>query len=102
MAVDDVSIKVPFHLQTASTTINAAAEAITDELHALYQQLLPLETTWMGQAHTYYDGLQQEWNTAAEGLFGPDGVLGQIARAMGVNWNNYADSEASNAGTWQH
>lgn len=25
----------------------------------------------------------------ADGLFGPDGVLGRIAHAMNVNWNNY-------------
>jgi hypothetical protein len=45
---------------------------------------------------------QQEWNVAAEGLFGPNGILGEIAQAMNVNWGNYTDAEWSNIKTWRH
>ncbi|MGX9227921.1 hypothetical protein ACWV95_20050 [Streptomyces albus] len=46
--------------------------------------------------------MQNEWDIAAEGLFGYDGVLGRIAHAMNINWNNYSDAEWSNVSTWKH
>jgi WXG100 family type VII secretion target len=98
---DGTPIAVPTDLEGAGTYINGQASAIADELAALARQLAPLEGTWTGQAAVYYEGLQQEWNTAAEGLFAPDGVLGQIAHAMNVNWGNYSDAESSNVRTWQ-
>jgi WXG100 family type VII secretion target len=100
-AADSTPIAVPTDLEASGAYINSQASAIADELAALAQQIEPLQSTWTGQAATYYQGLQQEWNTAAEGLFGPDGVLGQIANAMNVNWGNYSDAEASNVQTWQ-
>ncbi|HEY6494949.1 MAG TPA: WXG100 family type VII secretion target [Trebonia sp.] len=98
---DSVPIAVPTDLEGVGAWLNEQAATISDELLALVHQLAPLQSTWTGQAATYYEGLQAEWNTAANGLFGPDGVLGQIATAMGVNWNNYADAEISNTKTWQ-
>ena len=32
---------------------------------------MPLQDQWQGPAQSYYQGLQQEWNIAADGLFGP-------------------------------
>jgi uncharacterized protein YukE len=75
---------------------------MADELQTLWTQLQPLQSSWTGKAQAYYEGLQQEWNMAAAGLFGPDGVLGQIAAAMNVTWGNYSESEAANQATWQH
>jgi WXG100 family type VII secretion target len=98
---DSTPIAVPTDLEGAGAYINGQAAAIADELSTLAQQLAPLEGTWTGQAAVYYEGLQQEWNRAAQGLFAPDGVLGQIAQAMNVNWGNYSDAEASNVRTWQ-
>lgn len=98
---DSIPIAVPTNLEGAGAYINSQAGAIADELAALARQLAPLQDTWTGQAAVYYEGLQQEWNRAAEGLFAPDGVLGQIAHAMNVNWNNYSDAESSNVRTWQ-
>jgi WXG100 family type VII secretion target len=98
---DDVPIAVPTDLEGAGTYINGQAGAIADELAALARQLAPLEGTWTGAAAADYQSLQQEWNRAAEGLFGPDGVLGLIAHAMNVNWGNYSDAETSNVRTWQ-
>jgi hypothetical protein len=46
----------------------------------------------------------QEWNTAANGLFGSaanEGLLGEIANAMGVAWGNYSDGEWANVSTWK-
>ncbi len=100
--IDGSSIVVPTDLEAAGTYINTQAQAMADELQTLASQLAPLQETWTGTAQTYYDGLQTEWNIAAAGLFGPDGVLGQIASAMGVTWGNYDESEAANTQTWQH
>jgi len=100
-SIDSTPILVHADLEAAGATINAQAQTISDELAALKAQLMPLAETWYGTANTYYEGLQQEWNIAAEGLFGPDGVLGRIAAAMDVNWANYSDAEWSNTQTWK-
>ena len=98
---DSVQIAVPVDLEAAGNYLNARAAQIADQLHNLAVQLEPIKATWTGQASTYYEGLQNEWNTAAAGLFAPDGVLGQIAHAMNVNWSNYSDAEFDNTRTWQ-
>jgi uncharacterized protein YukE len=94
-------LAVPSNLQGAGTYINGAAALIEGELVALKNQLAPLMESWTGAAQSYYEGLQMEWNVAADGLFGPTGVLGVIAQAMNLNWNNYTDCEWSNVQTWQ-
>ena len=101
-AVDGTSIQVPTDLEGASTYIRSMAETMIGQLQTLWSQLEPLQSTWTGQAQQYYQGLQDEWNTAANGLFAPDGVLGQVGAAVGTSWTNYADAETSNAGTWRH
>jgi WXG100 family type VII secretion target len=97
---DGTPIAVPTDLEASGAYISSQAGAIADELAALAQQLQPLEGTWTGRAAGYYEGLQQEWNLAAAGLFAPEGVLGQIANAMNVAWVNYSDAENSNVQTW--
>jgi uncharacterized protein YukE len=100
--IESSSIVVPVDLEGAGAYINARASEIAGELAALIRILAPLEATWTGQAYDYYHGLQQEWNIAAEGLFGPDGVLGIIANAMNVTWENYSGAEFANKQTWMH
>lgn len=100
--IEDTPILVHSELETAGASINTQAQAIVDELDHLKTLLAPLAETWVGAASTYYEGLQQEWNIAAQGLFGPDGVLGQIARALNVVWGNYSDAESANIQTWKH
>ncbi|MEV0279354.1 WXG100 family type VII secretion target [Streptomyces sp. NPDC050610] len=100
--IDNTSILVRAELEGAGTYINGLADQIADELHQLIVLLQPIAETWNGQAQTYYEGLQAEWNTAAEGLFGPEGVLGQISMAMNVNFANYSEAEWANVRTWQH
>ncbi len=99
--IASTNIAVPLDLEGAGAYINGQAAAITAELDALIKILAPLQDTWNGDASGYYTGLQMEWNTAAEGLFGPTGVLGQIANAMNVTWANYSDAEFANVRTWQ-
>jgi len=80
--------------------LNDKAQIITDQLEALQQQLLPISETWTGTAKEYYQGLQTEWNVAADGLFGQTGVLGKIAYALNLSWANYSDCEWANVRTW--
>ncbi|MFG2041286.1 WXG100 family type VII secretion target [Dactylosporangium sp. NPDC048998] len=94
-------LQVPSDLQGAGNYINGVATQIEAELSSLKSQLAPLMQTWTGAAQAYYEGLQQEWNVAADGLFGPTGVLGVIAQTMNLNWNNYSDCESSNVQTWK-
>ncbi|HLX51055.1 MAG TPA: WXG100 family type VII secretion target [Streptosporangiaceae bacterium] len=99
---DNTPILVAAELETVGTNLNNQAATISDELSQLASYLNQLPAIWQGAASDYYQGLQAEWNIAAEGLFGPDGVLGEIATAMNVSWNNYSDAEWSNSQTWQH
>ncbi len=93
---------VPSDLQGAGAYLNGLATVIDGELARLKNELAPLMDIWTGAAQSYYEGLQMEWNIAADGLFGPTGVLGIIAQAMNLNWNNYTDCEWSNVQTWKH
>jgi WXG100 family type VII secretion target len=99
---ENTPILVAAELESVGTSLNAQATAISDELSQLASYLNQLPAAWQGTASGYYEGLQAEWNIAAEGLFGPGGVLGEIATAMNVSWNNYSDAEWSNSRTWQH
>jgi uncharacterized protein YukE len=102
--VEGAAIMVDEQLSQAGAHINAAAEAIVEKLQNLIKLLTPMEETWTGPAADYYGPLQQEWNYAANGLFGSDaqgGILGEIAAAMHVTWNNYSDAEWSNVSTWK-
>jgi WXG100 family type VII secretion target len=93
-------ISVQPDLEVAGSRLNQQAQDIADELHALASYLDGLAEIWTGSAAGYYQGLQQEWNTAADGLFGPDGVLGTIAAALDANWANYSEAEWNNSQTW--
>jgi uncharacterized protein YukE len=99
---ESMPILVAAELEGVGTYLNGQATEIADELSQLASYLNQLDLIWSGNASSYYQGLQAEWNIAAEGLFGPDGVLGEIATAMNLTWNNYSDAEWSNSQTWNH
>jgi WXG100 family type VII secretion target len=102
-SIDGTPLLVGDELSGAGTYINNQAQTIVDELNSLYSQLQPLFDTWTGPAASYFDPLMQEWQYAAKGLLGSaaeGGVLGEIAAAMNVSWNNYAEAEAANVSTW--
>jgi uncharacterized protein YukE len=93
---------VPLELEMAGGEINRRAEEISQELLDLQKRLAPITNSeaWKGSAQSYYEGLQGEWNLAADGLFGPTGVMSQIASALNLSWNNYSDCEWQNLKTW--
>src|SRR5262249_28898257 len=102
--IPDVSgahLRVPADLQTAGTYLTGIATQIEGELVALKNLLTPLQSTWTGVAQSNYQGLQAEWDIAADGLLGPTGILGMIAQSLNLNWNNYTDCEWSNTQTWK-
>lgn len=101
MSIETVSMMVQDGLADAGKNLNNYANTIVEELNGLISQLAPIAETWTGPAASYYGPLQDEWNVAANGLFGPDGILGEIANAMNVTWNNYSDAEWANVSTWQ-
>ncbi|MFI7608280.1 WXG100 family type VII secretion target [Micromonospora sp. NPDC049366] len=100
--IDSREIAVPVDLDQAGPFLNNMAQTIEDELIKLRNLLQPVLDSWDGENKRYYEGLQLEWNVAAEGLLGPQGVLGQIAHAMNVTWQNYTDCEWTNVQTWKH
>jgi uncharacterized protein YukE len=100
--VDSREIAVPVDLEHAGPYIAGVAETISEKLTRLRGKLEPiLGSGWTGHAQAQYAGLQDEWNIAAEGFLGPEGVLGQIAQAMNVTWANYTDCEWANVQSWQ-
>jgi uncharacterized protein YukE len=102
--IDGTPILVGDDLAGAGAYINNSAATIADQLGKLIAQLQPIAETWTGPAASYYQPLQEEWNYAANGLFGTEtqgGVLGEIAAAMNVAWGNYSDAEWANVSTWQ-
>src|SRR5580692_1533881 len=64
-----VPIAVQQQLADAGGILNSRAAAITEQLESLAGYLNGLPEIWSGSASTYYQGLQQEWNIAAKGLF---------------------------------
>jgi uncharacterized protein YukE len=101
VSIDFSALMVQDELEGAGPTINGAAEIISGELATLISQLAPLNDFWQGQAYTDYTLCQQAWNTAANNLFGPDGLLGNVAQAMNISWGNYSDAEFANISSWQ-
>ena len=95
-------IEVPPDLESAGALLQVQAGAITDRLGILRSQLAPLVEVWTGQAAVHYQEKQQMWEAAALGLFGPTGVLTQIALATNLAWDNYDQAELSNIQTWRH
>jgi uncharacterized protein YukE len=102
--IDGTPILVGDDLATAGANINNVAATIAGQLQALLVQLQPIAETWTGPAATYYQPLREEWNFAANGLFGTEeqgGVLGEIAAAMNVTWGNYSDAEWADVTAWK-
>ncbi|WP_306204564.1 WXG100 family type VII secretion target [Actinoplanes sp. RD1] len=99
--VANSNLRVPAELELAGQQLQAKATLILEQLDALRAKLAPLQDTWQGPAWSYYQDLQNQWNMAAEGLFGENGILGHIASAVNVSWNNYVVSESDNVRTWK-
>jgi hypothetical protein len=100
--IEGSTIKVPPQLADAANILNGRAAAMSAELNMLRNRVAALEGQWVGSARESYRMYQHMWDTAALGLFGPDGVLPGIARVMNVVWINYVEFEAANTKGWLH
>jgi hypothetical protein len=104
MNVEGSHLKVPATLQNAGHRVSTDASTIIGALETLGNQLRPLQDSWTGDAYTYFNLLQQEWNVSALGLFGDGvthpGLLGNIAAALDAAWYNYVTGQNANTRTW--
>ncbi|MFI8006977.1 WXG100 family type VII secretion target [Streptomyces sp. NPDC086010] len=101
--IESSNIRVGRPLEGAGPYLNGQADHIMGELHALKSRIASLIDTWNAQSATDYQARMHEWDMAAVGLFGSeaeDGVLGEIAKALHVNWGNYVEAEEANIKTW--
>jgi uncharacterized protein YukE len=94
-------IAVPADLAEGGPQVTTIANNIGTELTDLQTKLAPLAEYWIGTASSGHQVTQQQWNTAAQNLMSDVGTLGDLARTMGVNWNNYVDTENVNTQMWQ-
>jgi uncharacterized protein YukE len=101
---DSLPIVVRAGLSDAGPTIVNRADDCIDRLNELKRRLTPLAESWTrSQAAGYYQERQVEWDQAATGLFDPQtGILGEIARALNISYQNSADAELSNIQTWNN
>jgi hypothetical protein len=72
------------------TIINGIATRVTAQLAQLKRLLGPLEDVCIEPG--FHLGVRDEWNIAADGLFGRTGVVGFIAGAMNISWADYSDA----------
>ncbi|WP_037075700.1 WXG100 family type VII secretion target [Pseudonocardia spinosispora] len=105
--VDDSPILVHQGMEDLAPQMLATADSLVAQLSDLERALQPVVETWTGTAATEYQMVHRKWSLAAHDLFGKDdahgagGVLGQIAKAVHINYVNYVDAEAANRKTWQ-
>ncbi|WP_432827550.1 WXG100 family type VII secretion target [Dactylosporangium sp. CA-092794] len=109
--VMDTRLKVPPELEGAGPKISGVSAELGGILAQLKTLLAPLDQSWTGSGRIAYGEYQQEWDTAATGLFGtgdadnngkPDGVLPQIAKAATIAWENYKNCETGITSGWRH
>jgi hypothetical protein len=70
--------------------LNGVATQVTAELAQLRGLLEPFRDVCLEAGANL--GANEEWNIAADGLFGPAGVLAAIAGALNVEWADYTDA----------
>lgn len=90
-------------LTDVGQTIDALAGDIARRLAALRRELEPARGLWAG-TRVDLDPVA-EWTLAADGILGPDGILGLISGAIRYEWPGYAgagwsDPEADVSGTY--
>jgi len=98
--VESSTLKVPPQLADAGSYLQTRANNMAAELARLWTRVEALEQTWQGVAHGQYAQYKAMWHTAANGLFGPAGVLPAISQIMNHVWQNYATGEANRKKSW--
>jgi uncharacterized protein YukE len=95
-------IQVPAGLEELSPQIHSTCAQIADMLTSLNSNLQALKEFWVGTASNGHTSVHQEWALAEGKLLTDVGILGDLGRTSGVNWNNYVDAENANTQSWAH
>jgi WXG100 family type VII secretion target len=96
---DRLGITVRSGLAGTGAHLRAHAEHLWTELRRLRADIDDVLLGWRGTTKSYFDGLKEEWDYAADGLFNQ--VLGEVAQAMDYNWRNYQTAEEDNGRAWR-
>lgn len=94
----EIVVRVP--LSEARPEFERRVNKLIDDLQELAKKVDSLPEMWQGKSSSDYTLFQQHWNHAWDELVGPHGVLGAIAYALGVSYENYTDAEFANAKMW--
>jgi uncharacterized protein YukE len=95
-------IQVPAQLADLPMQVTNTCSHIDDLLTQLNSKLIALKAFWIGTGSDGHTVTQQSWHTAEQNLLTGVGVLGALARATQVNWQNYVDGETSITQSWAH
>ena len=88
-------------LESMGGVLLGKAEGIDQDLAGLLIKLEALQDFWVSPAASEFAPYFANWSNAARDMFGPDGILGQVANALNVSWNNYTECEGANVKGWQ-
>jgi hypothetical protein len=102
-SIDGTLMMVDDQLSGAGNYINGAAQQIADELAAPDQAAPAARRDLDRSRGVVLRSAHGRVERRRHGLFGAadqGGVLGEIAAAMNVSWNNYSEAEVANVSTW--
>lgn len=89
----------PVDLTDLGQAIDSLAGEVAARLAALRRELEPTRGLLSGAGSGAGLGPADEWTLAADGLLGPDGILGLISGAIRHEWPGYAGMGWTDQGT---
>jgi len=95
-------IQVPAQLADLPLQVSNTCNSIEEMLRQLNTNLVALQSFWIGTGSTGHTITHQEWHNAETNLLTDVGVLGALAKASQVNWQNYVDGETAVTQSWAH
>jgi 6 kDa early secretory antigenic target len=87
----------PAELLTLSHQVQSSAGQIESELAGLRSRVLPIGSSWSGQAQERFQVLYEEWNRSAQGLQQALAGISQLLNQAGLS---YDDAERRIAGSF--
>ena len=87
----------PTELLELARQVHGSSAAIESELAGLRTRIVPIASSWSGQAHERFQALYDEWNRSAQGL---RQALGGISQLLGQAGAGYEEAERRIAGSF--
>jgi early secretory antigenic target protein ESAT-6 len=84
---------------SATASVQATMERIQGEASSLLNQLVGLEGSWSGVAATAFQSIAADWRSTQQRL---DSSLGNIANALSIAGQQYAEAESANLRLFAH